>query len=418
MNSIDKKKLNSHYRITDQERPAVLESIKRIFEGDYRRYCNGIATKAENILRKDYVDLIEWAKHKIILGLHVIFNESDNLIFKNYESEAWIFLRFFSLSYERADSVLKNKLRGQFVNGIKTDHGFPALFLELNILQTFLSLGHAAELISEDDAPDILLRSDFGDIYVECKCMSIKSKPPIPEGADIFLGKLMSKCLEATPEGERRLLTMTYHGPRDEKLRNIEASAQEALEKIVMGREFSNRFWNCKLELLPFGIGVGECEKAISDRKYVMPTALEGCFLFGTSVGYAVVKSVHTHRLERAIENLIVDALKQLPSSGLRFICIQVLGSFGHSQIMNHWRTLIHESVAPGSGAGRKIEKENKKENGFAGVNFISDFYVNKYEDAVGIDYVSIIHGGIGNGLVDLMNYGIYKRPVTSIGTY
>jgi len=412
-------KLQSHYRFSESMKTRTLASFQEIFGSEYAGICKNISLRVYSLSKIKHNSLFDIFKNKILFGLHVILNSDEsNEMWKIDLKSSWLFLHFFVLAFERGGEKFKITLRGRFKDGIRKESGFPALFLELNIIQSFLSKGHSAEIIEDEGAPDILVKSDFGDLHIECKCLDITAKPALPDGTVRLIAPVIADILNKESSAPY-LLTMFYKGAPDEKLGNVESSAKEALRKLDVGKSYSNKNWSCKLDWLPKDIGPGEDEKIMTQRNYAEHKKLRGSILIaGENQGYCVIRSNREPRLDLAVRKIIDKAVDQLPKNGLRLITIQLLGSFSDARVFSSWRSFILRIITSNTDIMRRIDKENGKNNGFAGINFVSDFFTMDYDDEFGIDYWAMIFGGEDNKNVNLINYGFLKKPSNWMETF
>lgn len=297
------------------------------------------------------------------------------------------FLYYFRLEYASSDEQGAKSLKGKFDDALNNIEKFGDFFFELAMANSYRSYGCAVEFVPPSklanvNTPDLLVKSKVGDLWIECKCMTSTSRMPVEM-------KTISNCFEiiidnffSSVELAKHVLKATYKGARKDRDDEIVDELIKAINEIKQGRKrVSNALWN--LDLSRHSIA-NISETIVSPWKEI-PYDLRGlAYVPLRNENLIVLFSKEDSNLQEPVQDRIRKALKQLPSEGMRMVCIQFRDTSPYSsdlQDLSNW-LFSYPRI-------QKIIKKNvAKNNGFLGVFFSGPFGFQDRNDKKFINYL------------------------------
>ncbi|MDR7377061.1 hypothetical protein J2X19_001719 [Rhodoferax ferrireducens] len=362
--------------MTPADRELSLENFRQIVGNDIDRIAARLAARAGEIKARVAVDLLSVIRDSLVFGLHAVVNKDERPIFQFGTQQAFFFLHYFVRAYLGSDLYSRSVLRGRLNDGVDSEMGLPALFLELAQAHTYLRWGNDVEFLEagEVSAPDLLVRSRYQKLYVECKCVFVGSRQGLPAKATVDVVHLATKYLASIGTGRfEKLLTVEYVGslpvPKD-AIPNLAAIFMNCEDLVSIS---SCKYWKLEVSALPEGITQDDYKFNSYGSGH---PALRGyAFCPVPNAGFVVVRSIHEWKLDEAISDVTSKALKQLPSEGYRIAAIQILGSGPLAlKYEKGFVDVAHLAMSKHDNRRRFAEQARKK-NGFVGLQILGDFY-------------------------------------------
>lgn len=291
------------------------------------------------------------------------------------------------------------------------------MFWELAVANSFKSHGSDVEFIPLSErksvnTPDLLVKSKEGDLFVECKCVSLSSRSPISYSIIRLAISIIDDFCKNNALPEEFIISAVFKGGRADEADGIIKDLRSSIGKLnIDNLLIKGGCWdlevNCDYPELTSSAWA-TLKIPLLDR----PPILRGIAIAPISERRLVVfSSEQTSGLDRTIGDRIGKALGQLPERGLRAICIQISGycpsstdEFGY---FCNW-------VLSDKRVGSLIKKHSAMKNGFVGAFIATDFFI---ENRDGWSFINYFQSGAGTIEVgDARKYFVGTQGFTEEG--
>lgn len=371
--------------INDQQ--SAFDEFNKLFSGEIPKFQNALRTRMEALLSCQSLELVRFGVNAIALGLHKILNNSCSEICCKNADLAYFFIKYFVSSLSEADVGAAIELRGRLKSAMTIESAFSALFLELAMAQSYKSKGHSVDFIplSKEKnvrTPDIVVKTAINRLSVECKAIALSAKSPIPTGKFDEIGNVFCGLLERLGRAEKKyVLSVLYIGLKNEDDNSRLADAIECADSAShTTTNVKSKYWWIELSVAPADI-IRNDKGELGKGGDIYPPQVRGYKLVEVDdAGYVTFDSMHPYRFDDAIRHGIKDAIDQLPEDGMRLVCLQVNGSLFTRPGTAHFSRYA-ELVQNNNDSMRMINREKSLNNGFVGVQIISDFMITQLDD-------------------------------------
>lgn len=390
------------------DQQVAFDEFNKLFFAEIPKFQNALGTRMEALLSCQSLELARLGVNAIALGLHKILNNSCSEICGKNEDLAYFFLKYFLNSLSEADAGAAIELRGRLKSAMTIESGFSALFLELAMAHSYKSKGHSVNFIpiskkKKVRTPDMVVQTAINCLSVECKAIALSAKSPMPTGKFDEIGNVFCALLERLGSAQKKyVLSVLYIGLKKEDDNSRLQDAIECADKIrYTATSVKSKYWWIKLSAAPEDI-IRNDSGELGRLSEIYPPDVRGYKIVEVSdAGYVTFDSMHPYRFDDALRHGIKDAIDQLPEVGMRLVCLQVNGSlFTRPNTARFSR--YAELVRNNNDSMRMINREKSLNNGFVGVQIISDFMINRPDNQLReLQYFCVFVFGAENMFVD-----------------
>jgi hypothetical protein len=341
-------------------------------------------------------DLHRMYAESIARGLLSILSKKNNHFVESDISHGYFFLYYFMGALNAAEAKERNVLIGRLKDALNINRRFCDFFWELAVAYSYRSHGSPVVFIEQATQPNVkipemVVKSAVGDMHIECKCVSMDSRFPLPENVHVEVAALINTHVVSSDVPNEFIMLAKYKGARDtpsaEIIRDLEVALKN-LDKETWA--VSSSLWQLELDIRHPHL-TDDVYKLLARPESEWPSVLQGIALAPIDKHrLLVISSTRPSALPRTIGDRVSTAIRQLPKSGLRMICIQIPGL--HPATQEEFSAFCGWALSD-SRTQNLAKSQISLRNGFLGIFVATDFI---FEEREGSTFINYYQGGIG----------------------